>query len=43
MKVETELFGATFQSPVLLAAGTCGFGMELSDVVDLDALGFELA
>jgi len=39
VKVETELFGATFQSPVLLAAGTCGFGMELSDVLDLDALG----
>lgn len=39
MKVETELFGATFQSPVLLAAGTCGFGMELSDVLDLDTLG----
>lgn len=39
MRVETKLFGATFQSPVLLAAGTCGFGMELCDVVDLDALG----
>lgn len=39
MNVETRLFGATFQSPVLLAAGTCGFGMELSDVLDLDALG----
>jgi len=39
VRVETHLFGATFQSPVLLAAGTCGFGMELSDVLDLDALG----
>jgi dihydroorotate dehydrogenase (NAD+) catalytic subunit len=39
VRVETQLFGATFQSPVLLAAGTCGFGMELSDVLDLDALG----
>ena len=39
MRVETQLFGATFQSPVLLAAGTCGFGMELCDVVDLDGLG----
>jgi dihydroorotate dehydrogenase (NAD+) catalytic subunit len=39
LRLETELFGATFQNPVLLAAGTCGFGQELSDVVDLDALG----
>ena len=39
MRVETQLFGATFQNPVLLAAGTCGFGMELADVLDLDALG----
>ncbi len=28
-----------FQNPVLLAAGTCGFGMELEEVLDLDALG----
>ena len=33
------LFGATFQNPVLLAAGTCGFGEELEDALDLDALG----
>lgn len=33
------MFGTTFQNPVLLAAGTCGFGMELADVVDLEALG----
>jgi dihydroorotate dehydrogenase (NAD+) catalytic subunit len=34
-----ELFGAQFQNPALLAAGTCGFGQELTDVVDLEALG----
>ena len=34
-----SLFGTTFQNPVLLAAGTCGFGRELSGVVDLEALG----
>lgn len=39
MKLETEVFGTSFQNPVLLAAGTCGFGLELADVVDLDALG----
>ena len=33
------LFGTTFQNPVLLAAGTCGFGRELAGVVDLEALG----
>lgn len=32
-------FGTTFQNPVLLAAGTCGFGQELSEVVELEALG----
>lgn len=39
MRLETSAFGTTFQNPVLLAAGTCGFGMELDEVVDLDALG----
>ena len=39
MKLQTELFGASFQNPVMLAAGTCGFGLELADVMDLDALG----
>lgn len=32
-------FGTTFQNPVLLAAGTCGFGQELFEVVELEALG----
>lgn len=39
MSLSVETFGTTFQNPVLLAAGTCGFGMELSEVVDLEALG----
>ena len=34
-----EILGTTFQNPVLLAAGTCGFGEELSDVLPLDELG----
>ncbi len=33
------LFGAEFRNPVLLAAGTCGFGREVAEVVELDALG----
>lgn len=39
MRLSTELFGVRFQNPVLLAAGTCGFGMELRDVIDVDRLG----
>ena len=34
-----ELFGQRFQNPVLLAAGTAGFGQELDGVLDLDRLG----
>lgn len=33
------LFGVAFQNPVLLASGTAGFGREVRDVMDLDALG----
>ena len=39
MRLASELFGVEFQNPVLLAAGTCGFGLELADVLDVDALG----
>lgn len=39
MELSTRLLGEEFQNPVLLAAGTCGFGRELEDVLDLDALG----
>ncbi len=34
-----DIFGTTFQNPILLAAGTAGFGRELARVVDLDRLG----
>lgn len=34
-----RLFGHTFQNPILLAAGTAGFGRELDGVMDLDRLG----
>jgi dihydroorotate dehydrogenase (NAD+) catalytic subunit len=34
-----ELFGRRFQNPLLLAAGTAGFGRELAGVLDLDRLG----
>ncbi len=31
--------GLTFQNPVVLASGTAGYGVELDQVMDLDALG----
>ncbi|HYU27579.1 MAG TPA: dihydroorotate dehydrogenase catalytic subunit, partial [Gemmatimonadales bacterium] len=34
-----NLFGTDFQNPILLAAGTAGFGRELDRVIDLDLLG----
>ena len=37
--LQVEVFNTTFQNPVLLAAGTCGFGLELDEVVELEALG----
>jgi dihydroorotate dehydrogenase (NAD+) catalytic subunit len=33
------VFGTTFQNPILLAAGTAGFGREVAGVIALDALG----
>jgi dihydroorotate dehydrogenase (NAD+) catalytic subunit len=34
-----HVFGTTFQNPILLAAGTAGFGRELAATVDLERLG----
>lgn len=39
MRLVVQAFGATFQNPVLLAAGTCGFGREVAGVLDLESLG----
>ncbi len=38
-RLTQRLFGVDFQNPVLLAAGTCGYGRELAEVVDLESLG----
>jgi len=38
-RLEVEAAGLRFQNPVLLAAGTAAYGRELSDVLDIDALG----
>lgn len=37
--LSSSVFGHTFQNPILLAAGTAGFGRELDGVMDLDRLG----
>jgi dihydroorotate dehydrogenase (NAD+) catalytic subunit len=39
MRLEQTLFGTTFQNPVLLASGTCGYGEELDQLFDIDRLG----
>jgi dihydroorotate dehydrogenase (NAD+) catalytic subunit len=39
VRLEQTLFGVPFRNPILLAAGTCGFGEEVADVMDLAALG----
>jgi dihydroorotate dehydrogenase (NAD+) catalytic subunit len=39
MKLSTRVFETDFQNPVMLAAGTCGFAVELQDVLDVDLLG----
>lgn len=39
MNLEIEVFGATFQNPVMLASGTCGYGREMQEHLDLNALG----
>jgi dihydroorotate dehydrogenase (NAD+) catalytic subunit len=39
MQLDQTLFGVTFQNPIMVAAGTCGFGRELAEVLELDELG----
>ena len=34
-----EAAGITFRNPVVLASGTAGYGHELAEVIDLDAIG----
>ncbi len=34
-----DVFGVSFQNPVLLASGTAGYGRELDGVIELDRLG----
>ena len=38
-RLTQKLWGVEFQSPVLLASGTCGYGQEYAGLIPLDALG----
>ncbi len=38
-RLSTVVAKIPFQNPILLAAGTAGYGRELADVLDVDALG----
>lgn len=38
-RLARDVFGLTFQNPILLASGTAGFGRELAGVIDLECLG----
>jgi dihydroorotate dehydrogenase (NAD+) catalytic subunit len=39
VKLDQHLFGATFKNPVLLASGTCGYGIEMQGFFDINELG----
>jgi dihydroorotate dehydrogenase (NAD+) catalytic subunit len=39
MMLAQDLFGTTFQNPVLLASGTCGYGEEIAAAIELERLG----
>jgi len=39
LRLEQTIFGHSFQNPVLLASGTCGYGQELDALFDIDRLG----
>ncbi len=38
-KLDVKIGGLRLKNPVMLASGTCGYGEELSDLIDLSALG----
>ena len=38
-RLRTTLCGIDLQNPVLAASGTFGYGIEFTDVVDLNAIG----
>jgi dihydroorotate dehydrogenase (NAD+) catalytic subunit len=39
VELSQTVLGETFANPVLLASGTCGYGVELDGIIDIDRLG----
>ncbi|MEE8561856.1 MAG: dihydroorotate dehydrogenase [Gemmatimonadota bacterium] len=39
VELRQSVFGVEFQSPVLLASGTCGYGREYAELIPLDEIG----
>jgi dihydroorotate dehydrogenase (NAD+) catalytic subunit len=37
--LRSEIAGITFSNPVLTASGTCGYGLDMADLIDLNRLG----
>lgn len=37
--LQIEVAGIRFQNPVLTASGTCGYGLDMAELIDLDRLG----
>ncbi len=37
--LRSEIAGITFSNPVLTASGTCGYGLDMSELIDLNRLG----
>lgn len=38
-QLEVSLCGVPFKNPIILASGTCGYGLELRDYIDLNRVG----
>jgi len=37
--LSTDIAGITFSNPVMTASGTCGYGLDLTELIDLNKLG----
>lgn len=37
--LRTDIAGITFSNPVMTASGTCGYGLDLTELIDLNKLG----
>jgi dihydroorotate dehydrogenase (NAD+) catalytic subunit len=39
LKLQVEIAGIRFNNPVLTASGTCGYGLDMAELIDLNQLG----